>query len=242
MHTKSAVGGSEVEIAPEKALRAALRMGNSTLVLGEVRGPEVKVLYEAMQVGTAGNSVIGTIHGASTRAVFERIVNSLGVPSASFRATDAVVVCQNVRMSGTMSKKKRVVQIAEVTDRDWGERPDADDIFNDIMFFDAVLDKMVATDLLDKGQSELINRIAQKWGLTVDETLLNIKMREKIKETMAYAGAHNPGFAEADMVSRANNMFWYFQEKEKSGDGKVDFQKVYDRWMDWYQDFVAKNR
>jgi type IV secretory pathway ATPase VirB11/archaellum biosynthesis ATPase len=74
----------------------------------------VKVLYEAMQVGASGNSVIGTIHGASTRAVYERIVNSLGVPAASFRATDAVVVAQNVRISGTMKKKKRVVEIAEV--------------------------------------------------------------------------------------------------------------------------------
>ncbi|MCZ7362356.1 MAG: type II/IV secretion system ATPase subunit, partial [Candidatus Methanoperedens sp.] len=137
MRTRSAVGGIDAEINPEMALRAALRMGNSTLVLGEVRGQEVKVLYEAMQVGTAGNSVIGTIHGASTGAVFERIVNSLNVPVASFRATDAVVICQNVRISGTMKKKKRVVQIAEVTGGEWGERPEADDIFNDIMVFDA---------------------------------------------------------------------------------------------------------
>ena len=68
-----------------------------------------------MQVGAAGNSVIGTIHGASTRAVYERIVNSLGVPAASFRSTDAVIVAQNVRISGTMKKKKRIVEIAEVT-------------------------------------------------------------------------------------------------------------------------------
>jgi flagellar protein FlaI len=242
MHTKSAVGGSEAEIAPEMALRAALRMGNSTLVLGEVRGPEVKVLYEAMQVGTAGNSVIGTIHGASTRAVFERIVNSLGVPVASFRATEAVVVCQNVRLSGTMSKKKRVVQIAEVTGGEWKDKPDAVDIFNDIMVFDPSSDKILATDLLDKGQSELVNKIAGKWGLTIDEALLNIKMRAMIKQTIANAGKENPEFLEADVVGRANNMFWYYQEEERDEKGKVDFQAVYQRWIDWYGAFVKKNK
>ncbi|NJD76350.1 MAG: type II secretion system protein E [Candidatus Methanoperedens sp.] len=242
MNTKSAVGGADAEIRPETALRAALRMGNSTLILGEVRGPEVKVLYEAMQVGTSGNSVIGTIHGASTRAVYERIVNSLGVPAASFRATDAVVVCQNVRISGTMGKKKRIVQIAEVTGGDWDERPDADDIFNDIMLFDAAQDKIIATDLLDKGQAELVNKIAHKWGLSVDEASLNIKVRSMIKKTIAEAAKEHHGFAEADMVAVANNMFWFYMEKERNDAGKVDLQVVFGKWDRWYRDFVDKNR
>lgn len=242
MNTRSAVGGSEAEISPEMALRAALRMGNSTLVLGEVRGHEVKVLYEAMQVGTAGNSVIGTIHGASTRAVFERIVNSLGVPAASFRATEAVVVCQNVRVSGTMSKKKRVVQIAEVIGGEWKEKPDADDIFNDIMLFDHASDRIAPSDILDKGQSDLVNKISHKWGLSIDEALLNIKMRAMIKQTIANVGKEHPGFLEAGMVGRANNIFRYYQEEERDEKGKVDFQAVYDRWTGWYSEFVEKNK
>lgn len=242
MNTASAVAGSKAEIKPDTALRAALRMGNSTLVLGEVRGPEVKVLYEAMQVGSAGNSVIGTIHGASTRSVFERIVNSLGVPAAAFRTTDAVVVCQNVRISGTMGKKKRVVQIAEVTGGEWSEKPDADDIFSDIMKFKASLDRIVATDLLDKGQSELVRNIAYKWGLNVNDVSLNIKMRAMIKETIANAGLENPLLVEAVMVNRANNMFWYYMDRERDEMGKVDLKEVYDRWTEWYRDFIDENR
>ncbi|MCG7849712.1 MAG: hypothetical protein MIO93_11105 [ANME-2 cluster archaeon] len=34
--------------------------GNSTLVIGKLRGPETRMLYEAVQVGTAGNPVVGT--------------------------------------------------------------------------------------------------------------------------------------------------------------------------------------
>lgn len=242
MNTKAAVGGTNIEVNPETALRAALRMGNATLVLGEVRGPEVKVLYEAMQVGAAGNSVIGTIHGASTRAVFERIVTSLGVPAASFRATDAVVVAQNVRISGTMKKKKRVVEIAEVTGGEWEEHPDADDIFNDIMVFDAAHDKLIATDLLDRGGSELVSKIARKWGMSVDEASLNIKMRAMIKETIAKVGLEYPVFVESDMVIKANNAFCLYFDRMQDENGKVDFQKVLDMWMVWYHDFVEKNR
>ena len=63
MSSQSSVLKSGEEMSPETALRVALRLGNSALILGEVRGSEVKVLYEAMQVGKAGNSIIGTIHG-----------------------------------------------------------------------------------------------------------------------------------------------------------------------------------
>ena len=242
MNTKSAIGGTNIEVNPETALRAALRMGNATLVLGEVRGPEVKVLYEAMQVGASGNSVIGTIHGASIRAVYERIVNSLGVPAASFRATDAVVVAQNVRISGTMKKKKRVVQIAEVTGGEWEDHPDADDIFNEIMVFDATQDKLIATDLLDRGGSELVSKIAHKWGMSIDEASLNIKMRAMIKETIAKVGLQHPKFVESDMVVKANNTFCLYLDRIQDEKGKVDFQEVYNRWIEWYLDFVEKNK
>ncbi len=242
LYTKASIGGTNIEVNPETALRASLRMGNATLVLGEVRGPEVKVLYEAMQVGASGNSVIGTIHGATTRAVYERIVNSLGVPPPSFRATDAVVVVQNVRISGTMKKKKRIVEIAEVTGGEWEEHPDSDDIFNDIMVYDTAQDKLVATDLLDRGGSVLVNKIAHKWGMNIDEASLNIKVRASIKETMARVGLENPRFVESDMVMKANNAFCFYLDRMQDESGKVDFQEVYNRWTEWYGDFVDANK
>lgn len=132
MSSQSSVLKSGAEMSPETALRAALRLGNSALVLGEVRGEEVKVLYEAMQVGKAGNSVIGTIHGSSTENVYERIVHTLGVPPASFKATDAVIICSGIRLEGSMKKLKRVSRIAETTSAVI-ENPEPSDIFTDIM-------------------------------------------------------------------------------------------------------------
>ncbi|PSP29234.1 hypothetical protein BRC65_00650, partial [Halobacteriales archaeon QH_2_65_14] len=41
----------ERELSPAEALRTALRLGDGALVVGEVRGEEAAVLYEAMRVG-----------------------------------------------------------------------------------------------------------------------------------------------------------------------------------------------
>ncbi len=67
-------------------------------------------------------------------------------------------------------------------------------------------------------------------------------MRAMIKQTIADVGKEHPGFLEAGLVGRANNMFWYYQEEERDEKGKVDFQAVYDRWTGWYSTFVEKNK
>ena len=59
--------------------KASLRLGDSCLIVGEVRSVEAKALYEAMRVGALANVVAGTIHGASPYGVFDRVVNDLNV-------------------------------------------------------------------------------------------------------------------------------------------------------------------
>jgi len=207
MSSQSSVLKSGAEMSPETALRAALRLGNSALVLGEVRGEEVKVLYEAMQVGKAGNSVIGTIHGSSTENVYERIVHTLGVPPSSFKATDAVIICSGIRLEGSMKKLKRVSRIAETTSAVI-ENPQPSDIFTDIMKYDASQDCLLAGKALEQGQSELIEKIARKWGISIDRALKSIELRARIKEKISVEGLKKPFLLEAEAVSQANNMFW----------------------------------
>ncbi|MCQ1535007.1 type II/IV secretion system ATPase subunit [Methanosarcina sp. KYL-1] len=214
MSSHSSVLKSGAEMSPETALRAALRLGSSSLVIGEVRGPEVKVLYEAMQVGNAGNSVIGTIHGSSTENVYERIVHTLGVPPASFKATDAVIICSGIRPGGTMKKLKRVSRIAEVTAVPL-ENPEPGELFTDIMSYDASQDCLLAGEVLEQGQSELIGKIARKWGISIGRALKNIEIRARIKDKIAKEGDRRPSLLEAEAVSEANNMFWLLTDSLK---------------------------
>ncbi len=216
MSSHSSVLKSGAEISPETALRAALRLGSSSLVIGEVRGPEVKVLYEAMQVGKAGNSVIGTIHGSSTENVYERIVHTLGVPPASFKATDAVVICSSIRPGGSMQRIKRVSRITEVTGTAI-ENPDPGELFTDIMTYDAARDNLLPGEVLEQGQSELIEKISRKWGISIDQALKNIEIRTRIKEKIVEEGRRRPVLLEAEAVSKANNIFWLLMDSMKEG-------------------------
>jgi type IV secretory pathway ATPase VirB11/archaellum biosynthesis ATPase len=84
-------GGS---IDPTDALRTALRLGDGALVVGEGRGEEAQVLYEARRVGAADGAVLGTIHGGDAATVRERVVTDLGVPETAFADTDLVVTLE----------------------------------------------------------------------------------------------------------------------------------------------------
>ncbi len=252
MSSHSSVLKSGAEMSPETALRAALRLGSSSLVLGEVRGSEVKVLYEAMQVGKTGNSVIGTIHGSSIENVYERVVHTLGVPPASFKATDAVIICSSIRLEGTMKKLKRVSHIAEVTNVAI-ENPEPSEIFTDLMDYDASQDCLLAGKALEQGQSELIGKIAGKWGISIDRALKSIELRTRIKEKIAIAGRKKPSLLEAEAVSQANNMFWllsdsmtkskaYQKEHEinSESDSEDDLEILYRKWEIWFENFARQ--
>lgn len=237
LNSQSAIMKYGVEIEPTVALRASLRLGSSSLIMGEVRGPEVAALYEAMQVGAAGNSVIGTIHGSSTDAVYERIVNTLGVPPASFKATDAVIVCANTRIAGSMTMKRRVMQVAEVNEK-WED--DSGKVFSDILSYSALDDCLKPSDIMDRGQSALIAKIADKWGISMDEASHNIRMRAQIKARIAEYGKEDQHLLEARNVAIANNKFWLLMDREISEPDGTNYQRVYERWLDWFNNFAGK--
>jgi len=182
MGTRSSVSGSEAEFQVADVLRAALRMGESALILGEVRGPEARSLYEAMRVGASGNSVMGTIHGSSCRDVYDRVVHDIGVPPASFKATDAVVVCSTVRRGGGQPRERKIVQVAEVSRSRW---EDADGAFDDLLLYDASVDSLTATDRIDTGRSEVLQGIARKWGLPIRAINEEAKARAAFMERVA---------------------------------------------------------
>lgn len=107
-------------IDPTTALRTALRLGEGAIVVGEVRGEEASVLYEAMRVGAGDGAVLGTIHGDGPEAVRERVVVDLGVPESAFGDTDLVVTVAAVEADDGV--RRRVRSIVEVVDGEEGVR------------------------------------------------------------------------------------------------------------------------
>ncbi|MFO8078515.1 MAG: type II/IV secretion system ATPase subunit [Thermoplasmatota archaeon] len=239
--TRSISSGSlSTEMQPTDALRTALRLGESVLILGEVRGVEAKVLFEAMRVGAAGNLIMGTIHGATTQDVYERIVYDIGVPPTSFKAVDAVAIAAPIRVEGGLDRKRRLLQISEITKSDWQQTPSSEKVFNDLMSYDSSQDNICSTDLFSMGQSELIQHIAKKWNISIEKAIQNIHLRANIKKKIAEAGKKQPILLEAESVTDANNQFWQFLEISKVKHGTVHYDFVKKQWDDWFQEYMGR--
>lgn len=241
--TKSISSGvTSNEVTPTDALRTALRLGESVLILGEVRGVEAKVLFEAMRVGAAGNLIMGTIHGSTTRDVYERVVFDIGIPCTSFKAVDAVIIAAPIRSEGGVERKRRVVQISEITKTGWTKEPSSDKVFQDIMKYDTYQDMLLATDLLDMGQSQVIENISKKWGISVEKALQNIRLRTNIKKTIVKHSSDRPELLEAEANRDANNAFWMFIEESKKQDEEVNYNRVWNRWLEWFERYIGNKQ
>ncbi|MDG6228735.1 MAG: type II/IV secretion system ATPase subunit [Candidatus Thermoplasmatota archaeon] len=240
--TRSLSGGSSsTELHPTDTLRTALRLGESVLILGEVRGIEAKVLFEAMRIGAAGNLIMGTIHGSTTQAVFERIVHDIGVPPTSFKAVDAVVVAAPIRSEGTIERKRRVIQISEVLSSGWTTADNVNHIFQDLMSYDVQHDEMKISDILSMGQSELLQKIAGKWGISVEKILENIMLRAYMKQRIVTESDNDPLLLEAECVRDANNAFWMMVETSKQRFKTVDYDYIKQQWEHWFKQYCGRN-
>ncbi len=158
----------------DKALRTALRLGESVLVMGEVRGPETRTLYEAMSAGTAGSAVLGTFHGDSAGSVYKRTVEDMGVSPGSFSSTDLVVVCGLVQPKGRRARYRKVVQISEYIKKGEPGR------FRDLFRYDPEVNSLVMDEnLLSSG---ILRRIGSNWGMSIEEMRSELAVRTAIME------------------------------------------------------------
>ncbi|MBI0584091.1 MAG: type II/IV secretion system ATPase subunit [Methanomassiliicoccus sp.] len=178
----------------EQALRVSLRLGESAIVLGEVRGKEAQTLYQSMRAGRAGSSVLGTIHGDSAASVYERVVHDMGIPKEAFLATDLVLTMGLYRPGGASRSVRRLVEVAECRRRDQG------------VGFHQLLGDDVRSALMG---SEIVARIASSWNITMSEAVDNIQARADMRQALLdAAAADGPRFLEPDWVFRCNDFFW----------------------------------
>lgn len=227
---QSSLGGKG-ELTADDALKVSLRLGESAIVLGEVRGQEAKTLYEAMRAGTAGSAVLGTIHGNTPRAIYERVVFDIGIPPKSFNATDIVVVAGLTSPGGTQKQLRRITQISEVVKEEGKEGQ-----FNDLMKYDEHSDTLVETEIFKKS-SERIKAIADSWGIDYWEAIQNIGVRAAYRaKIVEYAKAYNkPQVLTAKWVAASNNAFWQILEKHYSSKKKVDYVALLNEWNKWFE-------
>ncbi|MBI2658486.1 Flp pilus assembly complex ATPase component TadA [Candidatus Woesearchaeota archaeon] len=244
MKVAAALSKGSSEVPADEGIRTTLRMGDSALIIGEIRSKEALALYEAMRVGALANVVAGTIHGDSPYGVFDRVVNDLGVPRTSFKATDVVVVANPVRSADGLHRWRRITQITEVR-KQWEQDPLVEKGFVDLMKYNSKKDELEASEDLINGDSEILKAIAgnvKEWAGDWDAVWDNIMLRAKIKENLVdFANkTSNLGLLEADFVIQSNDQFHKISEKIKDEIGTLDSKRILFDWNEWLKRHVKK--
>ena len=237
MKSRSVITQVENEMSADDAIRTSLRMGDSALVIGEVRSDEARALYEAMRVGAVANFVGGTIHGEDAYSVFDRVVNDLGVPRTSFKATDIVVQVNKIKSPDGMSTYRRVTGITEIR-KEWTDDPQEEGAFVDLMRYDSNKDELVPTDTLINGESLILNRIAaniKQWKNNWEAIWGNIKLRQRIKEAQVEKAEKtgNMDILEADFTVKANQKYHLIADQVNKEYGEQDPERIFARWKEW---------
>jgi len=244
LKSRSVITHIETELAAEEALRTALRLGDSCLIIGEVRSREALALYEAMRIGALANVVAGTIHGDSAYGVFDRVVNDLGVPATSFKATDIILICNMLKSPDGLRSFRRMVELTEVR-KHWKSDPAEEGGFVNLMEYSARDDILKPTKTLLTGESIVLNSIAERvreWKGEWDAVWGNIKLREKIMQTLVDYSHKTKNFEilEAPAVIQSNTQFHIASSEVKEEYGSLDNALIYEKWHEWLKQYIKK--
>ncbi len=246
MKVASALAKGSSEMNAADGIRSTLRLGDSALIVGEVRSKEAVALYEAMRVGAAANVVAGTIHADSPFGLFDRVVNDIGIPKTSFKATDIIIVATPIKSADGLHRFRRVTQITEVR-KTWQEDPMLEHGFVDLMKYDSKTDDLAPTDELLDGDSEILKAIAANvpdFAGDWDALWENIELRGQLKEELVKKAEEldDMDILEAPFVIKSNDRFHIISEEVKSSKGKLDPAEIKRRWLNWLERELKKRK
>ena len=195
-----------------------------------------------MRIGALANVVAGTIHGDSAYGVFDRVVNDLGVPATSFKATDLVVIANKLRTSDGLRTFRRVTELTEVR-KHWRNDPLEEGGFVNLMEYVTDNDSLKPTDTLLSGESYFLNEIAKRvptwsgrWDLVWDNVLLRGKVLQTILDIANQTNKKD--LLEAESTVKSNQMFHAIAERTRQEIGVIDSQIVFNEWLEWFKNYA----
>ena len=192
----------------DEALRVSLRLGESAIVLGEVRGEEAKTLYQSMRTGKAGSSILGTIHGDSAQSVYERVVHDMNIAPEAFMATDVIVTMGTRRTKGT-SDQKRLMSEMVSTGNDPGD-------FVEIMDAEGLTDAFFETPMM--------RRIMGTTTMTQAEIIREVGIRSEVRRFLVEMSETDEIYSGPEWVTLSND----FISRESSAENAVE------KFKEWF--------
>jgi flagellar protein FlaI len=172
--TRAHFGGAKetAEITLFDLLKASLRQRPDYIVVGEIRGAEAYTLFQAVSTGHLGMS---TIHAESVEAAVYRLESApMNIPRTLIAGIDIILVQKKVEYNG--KPVRRTVTTSEIVGLD----PRSGEILtNEVYKWNPAVDAFDFT-----GRSYIIERIAEKKGISIEEAYEEIDRRGKVIEWM----------------------------------------------------------
>jgi archaeal flagellar protein FlaI len=167
------VGAEKIgEVALFDLVKASMRMRPDMLIVGEVRGEEAYVLFQAISTGHGG---MCTLHADEVESAVQRLTSKpMDVAPIHMKFLDLMYVVRNTSVTDPITKKtqrtRRVLSVTEILDYNK---------YNRVFEWDPSTDQQV----LVKGSfmgSEKLKTISKDTGKSMDELIEDIRRREII--------------------------------------------------------------
>jgi flagellar protein FlaI len=160
-------------------LKASLRQRPDYIIVGEIRGAEAFTLFQAVSTGHLGMS---TIHAESVEAAVYRLESEpMNIPRTLIAGVDLILVQKRVEHNGKPVRK--TIATSEIVGLD----PRSGEILtNEVYKWNSAEDTFDFT-----GRSYILERIADKKGISIEEANEEIQRRAKIIEWMSKQDVRN---------------------------------------------------
>jgi flagellar protein FlaI len=166
------IGSEKVgEVTLFDLVKASMRMRPDFLIVGEVRGEEAYVLFQAISTGHGG---LCTLHADDVNSAIQRLVSKpMNVAPAQIKFLDLILTVRNTFITEDSKKavrRRRVIAVHEVVDYN---------NYNKVFEWDPVNDTHVLACNTLKN-SEKLKVISRDTGRSMDELIEDIKNREMV--------------------------------------------------------------
>jgi flagellar protein FlaI len=168
------------EISMDDLVKNALRMRPDRMIVGEVRGPEARTMFTAMNTGHDG--CMGTLHSNSAMETITRLTEApMNVPGIMIPALDVIFIQQRI-YSRQRGQIRRVTEVAEVSGFEAGKVQ-----LSRIYSWNPRKDALETTGV----PSRIKNTMADFSGLNGSDIEIEMEKRAAVLEWMGQKGLRN---------------------------------------------------
>ena len=167
------------EIGLFELIKAGLRHRPDYIIVGEIRGEEAYVLFQALATGHSG---LCTMHADGTDSALKRLMQKpMNIPPAYLQLMNCTITIKRVipraivTPGGVLSGTRRVIQVSEVV---------SESKLNNVFTWDSKSD-IFKNDLKS---STLLQKISRDTGLTMEEVLEEFSKRAMVLRWMMEEG------------------------------------------------------